>query len=177
MAKDMREYRGYGRKRYSSRMTFIICLVITLLAFAGVAIAVLLGGGDESARKGGAVLPGLDPAAVAGTLSGAAAGDLLPPGEFNLRMNQSILVTKGEANLRIENPVENRNAMKVVLSLQDGTPLYTTDIIRPYYFIENDKLDKALQPGTYSAWADFTVLDEKGDTVGTTRQDVSITVQ
>lgn len=146
--------------RHSSRNTFLACLAVITVA-AVIAAAFLFLDGKKSAPKQAppAVSDGFDPAAPAGTLEGAQAGPLGAADVFNYRINRQITVQKGEANVRIENPPENRQLMKVTLTLSDGTAVYTTGLIKPYYSIETDRLDVTPKKGTYQATATIEAYD------------------
>lgn len=155
MPKDMRTYRGYGNRRYSGRITFFIVLAIAVLIIAAAAAAVLL-------QEGGmppVVQEGIDPAAVPGDLIDGPVGDLSAIDAFSYRIAKSIPVKKSVAQLSIENPAENRQWMKVILLLEDGTQVYATDFIKPYHYILQDKLDAALPAGTYPCTARIEAYD------------------
>ena len=158
MPRDMRTYRGYGKRRYSGRVTFLICLIIVLLIAVTAAILIFLRPAPEP-QAGPVEGMGYDPAAHIGTLAGENAGDLNALGQFEYRLNRSPVVTKGTANWRIENPPENRQLMRVRILLEDGTPVYETELIKPYYYIASDQLDVKLKAGEYPATAEITVVD------------------
>ena len=158
MPKDMRAYRGYGRRRYSGRVTFLICLLIVVI-IAGIAAALIFLKPAGEAPGGPVAGLGYDMSARVGMLQEGEAGDLLSLEEFSYRLNRTPSVTKGSANWRIENPPENRQLMQVTISLKDGTQLYETGLIKPYYYLLSGELEKELEPGSYEARAEITVVD------------------
>jgi hypothetical protein len=158
MRRDMRTYRGYGRRRYSGRVTFFICLLLVLLLGGAAAVLIFLKPAGETVGRPVAGL-GYDESAQVGTLQEGEAGDLTSLEEFSYRLNRTPHVTKGSANWRIENPPENRQLMQVSIRLADGTLLYETGLIKPYYFILSGKLEEKLKPGSYQAQAEITVVD------------------
>ncbi|MCI8623842.1 MAG: hypothetical protein HFG26_09290 [Provencibacterium sp.] len=158
MPKDMRTYRGYGRRRYSGRVTFFICLLFVVL-LAGVAAALILLNRPETVSGGPVAGLGYDETARVGMLEEGEAGDLLGLDEFQYRLNRTPSAVKGEANWRIENPPENRQLMRVSVRLPDGTVLYETGLIKPYYSIRTGPLLQKLEPGIYNVTAEITVLD------------------
>lgn len=158
MPRDMRTYRGYGKRRYSGRVTFFICLLVVLAIAAAAAVLIFLRPAPEP-KAGPIEGLGYDAAARIGTLTEGNAGDLNALEQFQYRLNRSPTVTKGVANWRIENPPENRQLMRVRILLEDGTPIYETELIKPYYYIESDKLDVKLEAGNYPATAEIIVVD------------------
>lgn len=148
---------AHGISRHTA---FLICLaVITAAAVAAAAILLFDKSSEEPPRPSAPVVEGFDTAAVPGSLRNESAGTLNDTDVFDYRINAAITVVKGSANLRIENPVENRQLMKVTLTLDDGAEIYKTDFIRPYYCIEEDQLDVSLKAGEYTANALIEVFD------------------
>lgn len=176
MPRDMRAYRGYGNRRYSRRITFLISLCIFLVA-AGVALFVLLT--SEGPTAGAAGLgEGFDPSARAGTLSGEKAGELLGEDEFRYAINAQVTLKDGKANLRLENPPENRQLMKVTITLEDGTLFYESGFIKPFYVVEEAKISNPPKKGSYTATAVIEAYDQKDQTLLTTaQQEIQITVE
>lgn len=177
MPKDSRIYRGYGRRRYGGKILFILCLVVAALAIGVAAFFILR---ERTGDSFGDVPlgSGFDKAAVAGTLSEQGAGDLSPASEFHYRINQKITVAKGKANLRIENPPENQQLLKVNILLSEGTEIYATEWIKPYHCIESDRLDSTPKKGSYSAVAKISAYDSVSkELLSTVEQPLTVTVQ
>lgn len=177
MPRDMRTYRGYGRRRYSGRVTFFISLLLVLLLAATAAVLIFL---EPSGETAGGPVPGLgyDESAQVGMLQEGEAGDLLSLKEFQYRLNRTPSVIKGSANWRIENPPENRQLMQVTIRLSDGTLLYETGLIKPYYYILSSRLEKKLEPGSYQAQAEITVVDNVSrEPVSSAEEQLVITVE
>lgn len=165
-------------RRDNRRNSLLVCLAIVTLAFVVVAVFLLLEMQLDQSRIPLPVVEGFDPAAVPGSLSEEKAGNINTIDTFDYRINSEITVSKGVANLRIENPVENRQLMKVTITLEDGTQAYATDFIRPYYCIETDKLDAVPEAGTYQVSARIEVYDRLDqEKVGEVIVPVTLTVE
>lgn len=150
----------YTARGISRHTAFLICLAVITAAAVAAAVFLLFNKGEgDSPRPVAPTVEGFDAAAVPGSFRDEAAGTLNNTDVFDYRINAAITVVKGYANLRIENPVENRQLMKVTLTLDDGTMVYATDFIRPRYCIEEDRLDTSLKAGDYTANALIEVFD------------------
>ncbi len=84
-----------------------------------------------------------------------------------------------EGNLLIENPGNNAKLLKISIQINDTEEeIYTSNFLKPGTYIENVKLDKVLEKGTYDATAYFSAYEEDtGNYIGRTGAQIAITVQ
>ena len=81
---------------------------------------------------------------------------------MRIKLNGEPIFTDGksEGSLNIENPAENELCMQVEIKLnKTGEIVYSSGIIPPNHYIDNDMLSKALSKGEYEATAYVTLLD------------------
>lgn len=100
---------------------------------------------------------------------------------LNISINQNPVFENGEAegNLRIENIPANHYAMTVEIVREDnGETVYKSGLINPGYFVENAKLDVALEKGVYKAVAVFTAYDpETRQEMGTAGANINLMIK
>ena len=104
---------------------------------------------------------------------------IVEEGMFRISIASTIVgYENGKAEIRIENPLNNRYLMKVNLTLDEtGEEIYATDLIDPGYYIQATEFDKPLAPGEYAATAIFTALyPDTGEIVGTVGAQVKIII-
>jgi len=81
-------------------------------------------------------------------------------GMFRIFINANISVKpNGSANLLIQNDAENHYPVYVTITHNEEL-LYKSDIIRPGYKLESDKINFDFSPGVYECVAAFHVLDK-----------------
>lgn len=98
---------------------------------------------------------------------------------FSINTSPVFLNGTSEGNLLIENPGNNAKLIQVSIKM-DGTDeeLYASKYIKPGTYIENARLDKVLEQGTYNATAYFSAYDEETtEFIGQTGAQITITVQ
>lgn len=83
-----------------------------------------------------------------------------------------------EGNLMLENPANNAKLLVVEIYMNDTQELvYQSKALPAGSYIENDRLDKLLEPGTYSATAYFKAYRESDHTyIGQAGADITISV-
>lgn len=169
---------GAYRPRRASRSAFLICLSIVTFAAVTGALFLLLVPHESERTPSAPAQAGFDHAAAPGALTPGPVGDLNSLELFDYRINQRVTVRRGGANLRIENPAENRCLMKVTVTLQDGSVIYATDFIKPNYSIASDQLDQSLKKGVYQATAEIEAYDRVSrELLEKEKADVTITVE
>lgn len=129
---------------------------------------------DDNATAG--ILPGIDIDKRRKELQ-----DMLDKSKIAFSVNTSPVFLNGtsKGNLLIENPGNNAKLLKVSIII-DGTEeeIYASKYLKPGTYIENVKLDKVLEKGTYDATAYFSAYDEtSGEYIGQTGAQITITVQ
>ncbi|RGB66487.1 hypothetical protein [Provencibacterium massiliense] len=176
MSRDLRTYRGYGNRRYSRKVMFFISLAISLCV-AGIVVGVIIHDWMGQAK---AFSPdGYETAAQVGMLTDTKAGDLWDLDSFSYRLNEKPVVSskEGTANLRIENPPENQQLMRVTLTLADGTQLYRSGLIKPYHYVEHAALSFVPELGSHEATALIEACDSvSGQTLHTVEKSLTLTV-
>lgn len=98
---------------------------------------------------------------------------------FSINTTPVFLSGTQEGNLLIENPGNNAKLLKVSIKL-NGTDeeIYTSNLIKPGSYIENAKLDKILEKGTYEATAYFSAYTEDtGEYIGETGAGILLVIQ
>ncbi len=129
---------------------------------------------DDNASTG--ILPGVDIDARRKELQ-----DMLDRSMIAFSINTSPVFLNGtsEGNLLIENPGNNAKLIKVNIQIDDtGEEIYASKFLKPGTYIENVKLDKVLEKGTYDATAFFSAYEEEtGEYIGQTGAQIAITVQ
>lgn len=129
---------------------------------------------DDNATAG--VLPGVDIDERRKELQ-----ELLDKSVIAFSINTSPVFLNGtsEGNLLIENPGNNAKLIQVRI-VDDGTQeeIYSSKYIKPGTYIENAKLSKVLEKGTYKATAYFSAYDEQtAEYIGQTGAQITLTVQ
>ena len=81
--------------------------------------------------------------------------------------------------LLIENPGNNAKLLKVSIIIdKTEEEIYASKYLKPGTYIENVKLDKVLEKGTYDATAYFLAYDEETtEYIGQTGAQITLTVQ
>lgn len=129
---------------------------------------------DDNATVG--ILPGVDIDARRKELQ-----DMLDRSVIGFSINTSPVFLNGtsKGNLLIENPGNNAKLLQVRILIDDtGEEVYASKYIRPGSYIENVKLDKVLEKGTYPATAYFSAFDENTtEYIGQTGAQITLTVQ
>jgi len=98
---------------------------------------------------------------------------------FSINTSPVFLNGTSKGNLLIENPGNNAKLLKVSITVDDTEEeIYASKLLKPGSYIENVKLDKVLEKGTYHATAYFSAYDEtSGEYIGQTGAQITITVQ
>lgn len=116
-----------------------------------------------------------------------ALNNIVEEGMFRITIASDIIAYEnGEADLCIENKLQNRYVMQVTLYTLETdeitgetiqNEIYCTDFIDPGYYIEYDTFDTPLEPGEYDALALFTAFyADTEEIVGTAGAQVKIHV-
>lgn len=153
------ETKGTKHKRFV-KIVIAVVLVILLLLLLRSCVGSKFGSSDV--KEGSIVLSEDKP---------------LDPGAFIVFVNSNIFVKDGIANILAQNDVENKNNCYVTLSLEDGTEIYKTDIIKPGEYVDEAKLNKNLDPGKYNSLVVFHVLSENGDEITSITVKSTLTVE
>lgn len=147
-------------KKRKKRLLAMICVACLLAAAAGIFLALRNRGDslelDENATIG--LLPGIDVAQRQAELQ-----QLLDESMIVFTINTNPVFERGgsEGNLMLENPVNNAKLLVVELYLDETEELiYKTKALPAGSYIENDRLDKLLEPGDYPATAYFKAYRE-----------------
>lgn len=87
---------------------------------------------------------------------------------FRIQINARPELINGRCNLMIGNPVENKEDVKVSLSLDDtGAVIYQSGTLKPGQRKAYVNLETGLEPGEYPVTAVFHILDpESGAAAG-----------
>lgn len=129
---------------------------------------------DDNATTG--VMPGVDIDERRKELQ-----DMLDKSLIAFSINTSPVFLNGttEGNLLIENPGNNAKLLQVSIQMKDTEEeIYASKYLKPGTYIENAKLQKVLEKGTYEAIAYFSAYDEEThEYIGRTGAQISITVQ
>lgn len=98
---------------------------------------------------------------------------------FTINTSPVFLNGSSQGNLLIENPQNNAKLLQVSIVADDTQEeIYASDYLKPGTYIENAKLDKVLEKGSYKATAYFSAYDEKTEEyIGRTGAQITITVQ
>ena len=98
---------------------------------------------------------------------------------FSINTSPVFLNGTSEGNLLIENPGNNAKLLRVSILIDDtNEEIYASRYLKPGTYIENVKLDKVLEKGTYNATAYFLAYEEvSGEYIGQTGAEITITVQ
>lgn len=98
---------------------------------------------------------------------------------FSINTNPVFVDGLSEGNLLIENPGNNAKLLVVEIQLKNtNETIYTSKYIKSGSYLENIKLDKVLEKGTYSATAYFSAYNEETmEYIGKTGADITIIVQ
>lgn len=98
---------------------------------------------------------------------------------FSINTSPVFLNGTTKGNLLIENPGNNAKLLQVSIIADDTQEeLYSSGYLKPGTYIENAKLDKVLEKGTYLATAYFSAYDEAtAKYIGQTGAQITITVQ
>ena len=89
---------------------------------------------------------------------------VIEEGMFNISIASAIVFEspEGEGEARIENIAANHYHMQVDILLDDTREVvYSSNLIRPGFSIENIKLTRPLEPGEYSATAIFSAITQE----------------
>lgn len=90
-------------------------------------------------------------------------------GELAISINSVLEFETGESEglLRIENSAKNHYTMVVEMYLNDtGERIYQSGGIKPGYFLEKARLEKALAMGDYPVTVHFKAYDDDGGYIG-----------
>ncbi len=98
---------------------------------------------------------------------------------FSINTSPVFLNGTSEGNLLIENPGNNAKLIQVRIVINDTEEeIYASKYLKPGTYIENVKLDKILEKGTYQATAYFSAYEEETAAyIGQTGAQITITVQ
>ena len=163
------------------KQTLIITGIVLLTAVAAIACYFIFHKKDD---------PGLlyDNNATAGSLPGVDIDsrrkelqEMLDDSMIAFSINTSPVFLNGtsKGNLLIENPGNNAKLLKISILIDDtGEEIYSSNYLKPGTYIENVKLDKVLEKGTYDATAYFSAYTEDtAQYIGQTGAHLAITVQ
>ncbi|MEY8392398.1 hypothetical protein D3Z36_11420 [Lachnospiraceae bacterium] len=129
---------------------------------------------DDNATAG--ILPGIDIDERRKELQ-----NLLDKSKIAFSINTSPVFLNGtsKGNLLIENPGNNAKLLRVSILIDDTEEeIYASKYLKPGTYIENVKLDKVLEKGTYNATAYFSAYDEtSGEYIGQTGAQIVIKVE
>lgn len=114
-----------------------------------------------------------------GSLSSETPASDTDPTDFAASINSNIIVEDGEANVRIENSVNNHESCIVTLyDSEDDSVLYESPVVPTGYYIEYAELQEDLPVGQHEGYAVFEILGETEDQVKSTLKiDVDIRVK
>ena len=98
---------------------------------------------------------------------------------FSINTSPVFLNGTAEGNLLIENPGNNAKLLKVSIIIdKTEEEIYASKYLKPGTYIENVKLDKVLEKGTYDATAYFLAYDEETtEYIGQTGAQITLTVR
>lgn len=98
---------------------------------------------------------------------------------FSINTSPVFLNGTSEGNLLIENPGNNAKLLQVSIVVDEsGEEIYASKYLKPGTYIEDVKLDKILEKGTYDATAYFSAYDEETlEYIGQTGAGITVTVQ
>jgi len=121
------------------------------------------------------VLPGVDPAQRQAELQ-----QLLDESMISFSINTSPVFETGgsEGNLMLENPTNNAKLLVVEIYMDDTQELiYQSKALPAGSYIENARLDKLLEPGSYEATAYFKAYRESDHSyIGQAGADITLSV-
>lgn len=81
---------------------------------------------------------------------------------FSINTSPVFLNGTSAGNLLIENPGNNAKLLQVSILINDtNEEVYASKYIKPGTYLENVKLDKVLEKGSYNATAYFSAYDEE----------------
>jgi len=114
---------------------------------------------SEDAKDGGYVMPEIAYKEMMETMEQS---------YFRIQINARPELINGRCNLMIGNPVENKEDVKVSLSLDDtGAVIYQSGTLKPGQRKAYVNLETGLEPGEYPVTAVFHILDpESGAAAG-----------
>ena len=129
---------------------------------------------DDNASVG--VLPGIDIDERRKQLQEELDDSLIA---FSINTSPVFLNGTAKGNLLIENPGNNAKLLRVSIIADDTQEeLYSSGYLKPGTYIENAKLDKVLEKGSYPATAYFSAYDEAtAKYIGQTGAQITVTVQ
>lgn len=96
-------------------------------------------------------------------------------GEFATYCNTNIQVINGKADILVQNSEINTDNCIIRLTLNDGTLLYESDILRPGFYIEQAKLFKRIEKGEHGGTLAFDILNSNNEVKSTMKFNVKIT--
>ncbi len=121
------------------------------------------------------ILPGIDPAQRQAELQ-----QLLDESMISFSINTSPVFETGgsEGNLMLENPANNAKLLVVEIYINDTQELiYESKALPAGSYIENVRLDKLLEPGSYEATAYFKAYRESDHSyIGQAGADITLSV-
>ncbi len=129
---------------------------------------------DDNAMTG--IMPGVDIDERRKELQDALDRSMIA---FTINTSPVFLNGTSKGNLLIENPGNNAKLLQVrIVSDETGEELYTSKYLKPGTYIENAKLDKVLEKGSYPATAYFLAYEQdSAEYIGQTGAQLTITVQ
>lgn len=142
-------------KKKRNKIIFMISLL-----FLGIAILMyqLSWNSDNMIREGRkGELPGMSEEDIQKMLD-----DRVSEGNFQININSELNFENGDAmgNLRILNSPNNHYLLVVEMYLKEnGKRIYRSGAIEPGYYIEQDRLDEALEKGDYPVSIHFRNYD------------------
>lgn len=162
----MAEQETASRRKWAPRRA-ALALYALLLTAAAVLIGMRWTGGAYRLAPNAAPVPeqhGMSLAEMQEQLQDQTDGSA-----FRLRINTRPTVVDGQADILLENPVENGMDLRVTITLDaDGGVIYESPDLIPGAQILQAELLQQLPPGEYRATAQFTALDpETGEEVST----------
>ena len=164
-----------GKARRRKRVLPIIITVLAVAAAAAAAVAAISMSGqlqeDRNAKKLSEEV--LSREELRAELQRQADGS-----NFRVKLNTAPVSEDGKtADLCVVNSVSNNYDMQVVITTEDGTEVYQSDLLAPGDEVLMAELGSQFQKGTYPATAVAYALDrESGERLGEVTVDITLTV-
>lgn len=176
---------GKGGKGKGKLIVFIVICLIVVILLLGVIIFLLIGRkepapveqetGDQRLRD---VLVNED---NVDRILDEMAGTSGPPDNYEATMNSTWNFPDGEhasENAYVENSTTNNNDVYFDLEISEtGEVIYESPVIPVGSHLDNIKLDKDLDEGTYDCVLTYHLLDGGQNTVGTVKMAVTVIVE
>ena len=164
----------------------IVIMSIALLLFCTIVSILFTANADEN-RAAQFIRGRFEPKAKAQDgmleIEGVEAIGEVPEGEIRYYINKEPIFPSGyeRGDVLLQNPESSMYALQFRFYLADGSssaPVYTSALLHPGQYIDGDKLDRYLPPGSYACTYTATAYDLADETVvcGSTSGLVTLTV-